>query len=578
MPSPFRFFMVSMLISVPALIFSQDVEQVIKSPALVTSGGFNMSHIFNYSPDSLARYEPYSYYLSGNVNSTLFGVVNLPFSFAYTNNQVTGNLPQPFNRFSLSPSYRWITTHMGYGSMSFSPYTLAGHEFYGGGVELKPDNGFRFAAMHGRLRKAVPQDSLAIEPMFRRMGSGISAGYEGSNVDVMFSLFKAKDEVNSISQFEPTEGEWLKPADNLAGSIRMNIRMANGFLWMGEFGASAINHDISSTEASKSGNSLFNSRGDVTVHHAFKTSVAQTTSLGRIGASYERVEPNYRTFGGYYFVNDFENITANLGTVLFKTVNFGMDIGFQRDNIENQKTTTAKRAIYSGNVAAPVNNRLSLALAMSNVQSFVHIKDIYDEVTRTNQYQNLDTLNFTRLDMASSINANYVLLANEKLRQNINAGFSYQEASQQQDDDKRYIGSRIYNSMLSYMFSLTPSRFTVSATVNHNQNAVPEITMHVLSTNVTVQKIFPQHIRAAFAGTLSNSFSQQGKIANIVNLRVTGGYSLIKRHNFNLSLAMINNQAQRGHTTHYSANFSYSYIFNMQIFRKDGDFKFDKNF
>lgn len=578
MPSPLRIFIVSMLFSVPALIFSQDVEHVIKSPSLVTSGGLNMSHIFNHSPDSLARFEPFSYYLSGNMNSTLFGVVNLPFSFAYTNNQISGNLPQPFNRFSLSPSYRWITTHMGYGSMSFSPYTLTGHEFFGGGVELKPENGFRFAAMHGRLRKAVPRDSLAIEPMYRRRGTGVLAGYEGSNVDVILSVFKAKDDVNSMLQGEPDEGELVKPGDNLAGSMRVNIRMANGFSWMGEYGASAMNHDISRPEVAESGNSFFNSHGDVTVHHAFKTSVAQSTSLGRVGASYERVQPNYRTFGGYYFVNDFENITANLSTVLFKAVNFGMDIGFQRDNIENQKTSTAKRAIYSGNVSAPVNNRLSLALAMSNVQSFVHIRDIYDEVTRTNQYQNLDTLNFTRLDMASSINANYVLLANEKIRQNINAGFSYQEASQQQDDDKRYVGSRIYNSMLSYMFSLTPSRFTVSATINHNQNTIPEITMHVLSTNVSVQKIFPQQIRAAFAGTLSNSFNQDGKIANIVNLRVTGGYSLIKRHNFNLSLAMINNQAQRGHTTHYSANFSYSYVFNMQMLRKDGRLKFDSDF
>jgi hypothetical protein len=98
----------------------------------------------------------------------MFGVINLPFSFAYTNNQATANLPQPFNRFSLSPSYRWVTTHIGYGNMSFSPYTLSGHEFFGGGIELAPDNGFRFAALYGRFRKAV-------EPGSRRTTAGMWA-------------------------------------------------------------------------------------------------------------------------------------------------------------------------------------------------------------------------------------------------------------------------------------------------------------------------------------------------------------------------------------------------------------------
>jgi hypothetical protein len=132
--------------------------------------------------------------------------------------------------------------------------------------------------------------------------------------------------------------------------------------------------------------------------------------------------------------------------------------------------------------------------------------------------------------------------------------------------------------MISYLFSVTPSRFNMSATVNHNRNSMPEMAMHVLSYNLSVQKVFAEQFRTAFTGTYSNSFKGDGAIANIVNLRLTGGYSLKKRHNFNLSLAMINNQAQRGHSTHYSANFSYSYIFNMQLLRKDKKFAFEGDF
>ncbi len=578
--NPGRFLLLFVAFCVSTVLKSQDVEQVIKAPMWVSNGGFNMSHIFNYSPDSTFRQEPYSYYLSGNFNTTLFGVVNLPVSFAYTNNQTTANLPQPFNRFALSPSYRWITTHMGYGSMSFSPYTLSGHEFFGGGVELKPENGFRFAALYGRFRKAVKPDSLAYEPMYRRMGGGVLLGYEGERVDVSVNVFKARDVVGSLELTDDPALEMLAPADNLAGSMMLNYRLPNGFSFMGEYGVSGINHDISKTDsvARGLGDQFLESHGDVTVHHAFKTAVSQSTSMGRIGATYERVQPNYQTFGAYYFTNDFENITANLSTTVFKRVNLGLDAGYQRDNLENQKTSTAKRAIYSANVSAPVTERLSLAVAFSNVQSYMHIKDIYDEVTRTNQYQNLDTLSFTQLNMSSSINANYVLRATEQQRQNLNMAFSYQEASEQQEDDRRYVGSQIYNSMLSYLFALTPSRFTVSATVNHNQNRMPEMEMHVLSSNLSVQKVFAEQFRTGFTGTYSNSFNGEGTIANIINLRLTGGYSLMKRHNFNVSLAMINNQAQRGHSTHYSANLSYSYIFDLKVLRSNKKFGFEGNF
>lgn len=180
--------------------------------------------------------------------------------------------------------------------------------------------------------------------------------------------------------------------------------------------------------------------------------------------------------------------------------------------------------------------------------------------------------------VTSSVNANYVLRATEQQRQNLNFAFSYQEAPEQQEDDRRYVGSRIYNTMLSYLFSLTPTRFTAAATVNHNQNNMPEMKMHVLSYNLSLQKVFAEQFRTAFTGTYSSTFNDDGGVADILNFRLTGGYSLKKRHNFNVSLAMVNNQAQRGHSTSYSANLSYSYIFDMRLLRTNKKFGFEGNF
>jgi hypothetical protein len=550
----------------------QDVEQIVKAPALTGNGGVSMSHIANYSPDSVSHLTPYAYYLSGNINFKLFGVVDLPFSFAYTNNQTTSHLPQPFNRFSLSPSYRWITTHMGYSSMNFSPYTLTGHEFFGGGIELSPEGPVKVAAMYGQFRRAVNADTLGREPSYRRMGGGFKVDYTHKKFDVAFNLLKIKDEDGSIA-FAQDDSTYIAPQDNLSGSVAVNFKMMKSVTLSTEYGISAVNRDISRADSVERGFSdrLLEQNGDLAVYHAFKAAVSQTSAIGQIGATYERVAPNYNTFGAYYFTNDFENITANFSTNVIKWLNFSIEGGYQRDNLEAQKTNTSKRAIFSSNASATLTKRLTLGLNFSNVQSFVHIKDIYDQVTETNEYQNIDTLRFTQLNLMSSMNVNYVVKSTQQQRQNLNVGFSYQEASEQQNDDARFVGNRIYNSVASYQFSLIPTRLNISGTVNHNHNSMPQTDLDVLSYNLSVQKSFWEQFKAALIGTYSHSFNNLGSIANITNLRFTGGYTLLKRHSFSLGMAMLNNKSIKSNVTQYSANFAYSYIFNFSTSSKSKD-------
>ena len=89
--------------------------------------------------------------------------------------------------------------------------------------------------------------------------------------------------------------------------------------------------------------------------------------------------------------------------------------------------------------------------------------------------------------------------------------------------------------------------------------------MNVSSFNLSVQKAFFEQLKVSFNGSYNNSSNQDGKIADIINLRLTGGYTLYKKHNFNLSLAMINNNSAQGTRTQYSANLSYNFMFNFQV-------------
>ena len=173
---------VAIVISLIVVISSaaQDIEQLTKADPVAWSGGLTWSNIFTWPKDSARQVPTYSYYISGSLNTTIFGVVSVPISFAYTNNELSSTITYPFNRFSLTPSYKWVKLHIGYSQMTFSPYTMSGHDFLGGGVELTPDEmPWQFSAFFGRLNKAVPSDSINTEPIYKRMGGGIMGGYKG---------------------------------------------------------------------------------------------------------------------------------------------------------------------------------------------------------------------------------------------------------------------------------------------------------------------------------------------------------------------------------------------------------------
>jgi hypothetical protein len=535
------------------------VEALAKAPVAAMNGGLSLNQILTLTPGDSTAKNPYAWYLAGNINFSFFGSVNIPLSFAYTNNQFNATGALPFNRFSISPSYKWIKVHAGYTSMQFSPYSLAGHELFGGGIELTPDNGFKISALFGRLKKA--DDGLrGGEPAYRRMGGGLKVEYAGKQFDIAVNIFKAQDLPASLPDTAA-----VAPQDNLSGSINATVNLIKNIRWGAEYGISVLNRDIRHRPG---GFRLLETAGDVAVYHAVKTNLAYTAAIGAIGATYEWVAPNYATLGAYYMTNDYQNITANLSTAV-KPFNIALDLGYQKDNLSNQKTNTTSRMIYSGNVSANIGKKWTLAASLSNIQSYVYINDIYRQVTQTNEFQNLDTLNVTQLNYTLSLHSSYLLQSAEERRQTINGSFMYQKSAERQDFSG-YSGNAIYNASLAYQYAALPAKWNASAAINYNYNQMPDdLYVQAITYNLSLQKVFGEDLRTALTGTFSNMTNPAGVLSNVFNLRITGGYVFWKKHTVNLNLALINSKGQNKTQLQYSANLAYSYVFNATVIRKD---------
>ena len=205
------FCLVGMFWGLPGTGLAQNLESIGTEKPILVSGGISASQIF-YTADGIeSRRDPYSYFLTGNLNLSLYGW-SVPLSFALSNQN--RSFQQPFNQFGLHPTYKWVTGHFGYANMSFSPYTLSGHIFRGAGVELVPGK-FHFSAMVGQLQRAVPIDTVRNSvPAFERNGFGFKTGYRDGGDFAELSVFHGEDDVNSLNILP--EDNSLLPEENLA--------------------------------------------------------------------------------------------------------------------------------------------------------------------------------------------------------------------------------------------------------------------------------------------------------------------------------------------------------------------------
>ncbi|MBI5325936.1 MAG: hypothetical protein HZB41_11805 [Ignavibacteriae bacterium] len=317
-----------------------------------------MSH-YGISGGMDARYKPFDYSLVGSFTINLFGI---SFPFSATISEQNRSFIQPFNQYGVSPKYKWITAHAGWRNLSYSPFTLSGHTFLGGGIELNPSI-FRFGAMYGRFLKATVGDSSStrmIAPTFERMGYAVKFGL-GTQTDYCdLILLRAKDDFNSIDtnylRSVDTTGVLYKPAENMVlgltsrfspfSFLSMDIDAA-GSVYTLDTRASAIN-DSTSSGILKQFQSIYNVRTSTQLTTAFQTGLTYRGKGFSLRLAYKRIDPDYKSMGIYYMESDVENITLSpYFTVFDNLLRVSGSIGIQNDNLMKTKTYTSNRIIGS---------------------------------------------------------------------------------------------------------------------------------------------------------------------------------------------------------------------------------------
>ena len=545
---------------------SVNIENVLKAKPLAISGGLGASTVFSYGlPNNEA---PFNYFLTGNLNFNILGTVNIPLSFNYSDRKVNLSQGYSFNQLSINPTYKWVTAHIGTNYMNFSPYTLNGHQFVGGGLELSPQN-WKIQLMAGRLIRGQYEDTLTTGPTFKRMGYGAKVEYSPGTYTAGITIFKAFDDASTIPELKRTfQKQVINPKDNLVMSLTFGTTLFHKLQLNVEYANSIITKDQSPLNESIKIRSLagifHKTNATSESFNAFKAKVnyniKETNTI--VGLGYERVDPNYTTLGGYYFVNDLVNYTFNVNqNFLQGKLLLAANVGIQKDDINKTKVNNQSRFVGAINANAQISEGFTMGLNFSNFQSYRFLNDTYSKITRV-PGQIIDTLNFAMVSRTVGYNMNKVVKKTETKESSVSFNATL-IGSQNRRAEVIDASSKanIFNSSLTYSISYLKQRASINASLSYFRNVLATGTLQGVGPTIGFQKTFMEKLNTNLnlsALNINNTMSGIDKPNSLaLNMQLMANMRAGRNHNFNFNTGFVNN----GSNTYLNGNLGYNYSF-----------------
>lgn len=497
--------------------FAQNLEKIGKKDMITIGGGLQLNSIFYDAQGFDARRDPFAWYFNGNVAVNILDV-SLPFTFSYTNNQAS--YTQPFNMQSVHPTYKWVKGHFGITSVNYSPFTLAGHVFAGGAIELTPKN-MEFAAMYGRLKKSVAFDSSSLaneSASFQRMGLAGKIGFRSEQVSLCATYFHAYDDATSLLIFPAAS--FLAPMENTAASIQSNIKFFKKFQLDIDAAMSGLTRNIFSKEETTDFTGwqkwMLTTRSTTTFKQAKKFAFGYADKIFSLKLQYEHVDPDYQSLGAYFFNNDLQNITIQPSVRLLKgKLNIQSNVGRQRNNLDGLQAANSFRWVGSLNAAFQTVKGFSATASYSNFAAYTNRRPITDPFWVPTP---ADTLDFYQLAQQGQL---MILksFGKKTWKNSISGSLMYQQTGQQQSG-VALPGTHMANANISWTIANAPQKWSISVMSNASVTANNLVSTMQLGPGLQAQKTLGI-TRISLASTYNRSLVLNELQSHLMNHRFT---------------------------------------------------------
>lgn len=540
-----------------AQLFAQDLSQIKNEKPFRWTGMLHAgADFYTNSGDVPFRSDRFAWRISGNPTAYLYGF-ELPFSF--TLGQQIRDIRYPsFNQFGVSPTYKWIKIHAGWRNMDFSPYTLAGHTFLGGGVELTPGK-FRFAALYGQFHRAASTNAgqQYFLPTYKRMGYGMKVGYGTANnyIDVM--AFKARDNPNSLSI---PDSLGITPGENLVLGLSGKATLWRKFSLSLDGAASAYTRNLNSDKIvldSLQMGEYYGAEEAITPRFSTRVNFAGKATAGYnsqhfgLNFGYEHIDPEYATMGAYFFANDIENYTVSpmLALGRGKVRLFG-SYGVQRNNLLGNRSETSWRNIGSANISINPSPKFGLDLNYSNYRmsqssTAFELSDSIKLAQSTTQFSASPRLSFFGKTAVHTLIVNGV----------------YQFLDDQNPLTEAFGDVRARVGIVTWAASFIESKLSANAGFNYNDVQLGETQTANYGLSLGIGKPFvKERLNLNINGNFNLAQLNGHADGHILNGGLNGSFQIQKKHSLNFGLHWIRSTSSyRGKYSEWRGQLGYSW-------------------
>jgi hypothetical protein len=575
--------MVVLIAIVAESVVCQNIELIGKQKAVVINGGLGFNYSSTITNDSNRIAMPAFWSANLNLNIDIYGFV-IPISAVLTNGKV--NLVNSFSQFGMSPHYKWITLHAGYRQYSYSPFTVGGQTFFGGGIELHPWL-FRLGFFTGQLHKAVAVDSLSqskqkipgsyptdittvngtnyysAQPAYTRTAWGAKFGFGTDRNFVDLIVFKGQDIASSLT--DAASKLKLLPEENLILGLNCFQRIGKhiSFAFNGAASLYTYNTDVEPITGELPAiplkgilNQLIVIRPTTQLQWAGDVSLGLNFKNFSLQTQYKHIEPYFKSMGIGSYLSDLEMITIQPSWSLFKQkIRFTNMLQFQHDNINNYKEYTTSRMLINSSVSFNLSNNWGFDVSYNNYD-MTQKKQLASATDSTQSHQLSNT--FTLSPRYIFNNSNFTDVVS------VVGSFTDMDGGKQSNGTSNRIEN--FYSTLNNTLALFKSSWSINAGLNYNdaKTALNDLLSYGFIAGVS-KSLFENKLGLSYNNTLLWNMLDGKPNGNTYSIDLTGNYCLFKKHNLGLGFNYLFSPANGVYNTRdfqqKRITFSYQYNF-----------------
>lgn len=529
------------LMLIGQVLYGQDLEQLKEPVPIKFSGGMHISTNM-YSVTGIPnRTSPFAWAISGSPTLQI-GDMRFPFYFSFRDQQF--GYGTPFNKFGVSPYYKWAKLHLGWRTMNFSPYSLQGKSFLGVGVELTPGK-FRFSAFKGNIRNPFAQlDTIIygarIIDAYKRKAHGLKVGYGSRENYVDFYYLKVKDDITSFTGTPEVADYELDPAENLVVGTSFKVTALKRLTFSTNLNISAYS-DNQTLGDFVFENETLNFINDLLVfNNSTQVSIAGDAAIGlnfnkaRFGLKYRRVEPQYRSLGISYIQSDIESVLASANfTFMKRRLMLFLQGGTERTNLRDLDYLGRKRLIGDARIQWIPSSAFQIMGQFSNYQY-----ETQDGLIELN-----DTLRVVNVTQVSGLFVNYLQKGEVW---NYGASANIQRQTIRDNSPILNIGMNITSIQtgLSLKFTYLPFDLRISPNIFYAKYTLPDRVQDRYGLGMSLNKSFLEKtLTLGLSGKYARNDIDKLRNGHTFTLRANAGFQLKERHALNASINLLRKQS-----------------------------------